>query len=162
MKSLVRTRLWTSRALTLLALFGALVPAPVRAQQAAPSLATSSVAPASAKKVLSINDYARWRGIDGAQMSGDGRWVIYGLRYTNTLPADAKPVLRILNLETNREVEIPNATQAAFSADSRWVSYQIEPPGGGRGGRGGRGGGDRKSTRLNSSHGYQSRMPSSA
>ena len=39
--------------------------------------------------------------------------------------------------------------------------------GGGRGGRGGRGGGqggpgDRKSTRLNSSHGGISRMPSSA
>jgi dipeptidyl aminopeptidase/acylaminoacyl peptidase len=125
--------------LTLLALLVG-VGVPAGGQQASRSVPASPASP-TGKKVLTIADYARWRSIEGAQMSGDGRWVIYGLRYTNTLPADAKPVLRILNLETNREVEIPNAVQAAFSSDSRWVSYQIEPPGGGRGGRGGRAGG---------------------
>src|SRR5687767_12836174 len=139
--SLVNTHRAIGRAITLLVVVVTLAPAPSAAQAALqPAAAATSPAPV-AKKVLTINDYSRWRSIDGAQMSGDGRWVIYGLRFTNTVPADAKPVLRIVNLETNAEVEIANATQAAFSSDSRWFSYQIEPPGGGRGGRGGRGGG---------------------
>src|SRR5687767_6077686 len=139
--SLVNTHRAIGRAITLLVVVVTLAPAPSAAQAALqPAAAATSPAPV-AKKVLGIADYSKWRSIDGAQMSGDGRWVIYGLRFTNTTPVDAKPVLHILNLETNRDIEIPNATQAAFSADSRWVAYQIEPPGGGRGGRGGRGGG---------------------
>ena len=92
---------------------------------------------AAAKKILSVSDYARWRNIDNAQISGDGKWVTYGLRFTNTNTVDAKPVLHIQNLATNQDVEIANATQAAFSPDSRWIVYQIDPPGAaGRGGRG--------------------------
>ena len=147
MKSLVRVQRRAAGAVMSLLVFAPLAEA--RAQQAAPpmsSVASGAATPAPSatvggKKILGIADYSKWRSIDGAQMSGDGRWVIYGLRFTNTTPADAKPVLHILNLETNRDIEIPNATQAAFSSDSRWVSYQIEPPGGGRGGRGGRAGG---------------------
>jgi dipeptidyl aminopeptidase/acylaminoacyl peptidase len=140
-KSLVRTSRGIGGSLALLALLVAMAYAPAAAQQPAQRLSTTPTSSSTAKKVLSVNDYTRWRGIDGAQMSGDGRWVIYGLRFTNTAASDAKPVLHILNLETNKEVEVANATQAVFSSDSRWVSYQIEPPGGGRGGRGGRGGG---------------------
>ena len=136
--SLVRLPQRAARTCALIATLVLLAP-PAPAQPALQPAGAAAPAPR-AKKVLGINDYSRWRSIDGAQMSGDGRWVIYGLRYTNTLPADAKPVLRILNLETNRETEIANATQAAFSPDSRWVSYQIEPPAG-RSGRGGRGAG---------------------
>lgn len=91
------------------------------------------------KKVLSVADYARWKSIDNAQISGDGRWVTYGLRLTNTVTTDAKPVLHVLNLATNQDVEIPNATQASFSPDSRWIVYQVDTPAGGRGGRGGAG-----------------------
>ena len=88
------------------------------------------------KKVLSVNDYARWRNIENAQISGDGKWVTYGLRLTNTVTTDAKPVLHVVNLASNQDVEIPNATLAAFSPDSRWIVYQIETPAGGRGGAG--------------------------
>ena len=91
-----------------------------------------------AKKVLSVDDYARWRTIDNSIITADGKWVAYGLRFTNTLPLDAKPVLHLRNLATTSEIEVPNATQPTFSPDSRWLAYLVEPPpparGGGRGG----------------------------
>ena len=96
-----------------------------------------------AKKVLDIDDYTRWRSINGQEISGDGKWVSYGLSFTNTPPADAKPELHLLKLETNEDVRIPNATGGVFSADSHWFAYQVDPASGGRGGgRGGRGGGN--------------------
>ena len=73
-------------------------------------------------------------------ISGDGKWVTYVLSPTNTAPADAKPVMHLLRLDNNQDLEIPNATAPAFSADSKWVAYQVDVSGGGRGGRGGRGG----------------------
>jgi hypothetical protein len=102
----------------------------------------SSQAPAAGgKKALTIADYSRWRTINGAQLSGDGKWVAYGLAFTNVPQAETKPVLTILNLDTNQKTEIADATGASFSADSMWIAYTVEP-GGGRGGRGGgRGGG---------------------
>ena len=65
----------------------------------------------------------------------------YVFRYTNTLPADSKPALHILNLETNQNVEIANASNGVFSADSRWIVYQVDSLASGGRGRGGRGGG---------------------
>ena len=103
------------------------------------SVFTITSAQAPAKKALTVDDYTRWRSISGQEISGDGKWVAYDSRDTNAPPADAKPVLHLLNLETNEDVEIANATGAAFSADSKWVAYQVDPTGGGRG-RGGRGG----------------------
>jgi dienelactone hydrolase len=99
---------------------------------------TATQAQSPAKKVLTVDDYTRWRSISGQEISGDGKWVAYVLSYANTLPADQKPVLHLLNLETNQALEVPNATASSFSADSRWIAYQVDPSGG-RGGRGGRG-----------------------
>jgi dipeptidyl aminopeptidase/acylaminoacyl peptidase len=92
-------------------------------------------APAATKKPLTVADYSRWRNIEGAGISPDGKWVAYTLRHMNTLPAESKPSLRILNLDTNQDVEVPNAHDATFSADSRWVAYQVDsvPVRGGRG-----------------------------
>jgi len=95
-------------------------------------------AQAPARKVLTVDDYTRWRSISGQEISGDGNWVTYGLSLTNTAPADAKPVLHLLNLNTSQDVEVPNATGGRLSADSKWIAYTIDPSGG-RGGRGGRG-----------------------
>jgi hypothetical protein len=92
--------------------------------------------PAGSRKPLTIADYSRWRNIEGASISPDGRWVAYTLRHANTLPADSRPALRLLNLETNQDVEVPNAHDAEFSSNSRWVVYQVDsvpPPRGGRG-----------------------------
>lgn len=97
--------------------------------------ATSSAAPnAAARKVLSVNDYARWRTVEGAQISSDGKWVAYVLRYTNTLPIDSRPVLHIQNLGTGHETQIPNASNPSFSPDGRWIVYQVDsvPNRGGR------------------------------
>lgn len=100
-----------------------------------------SSAQAPAKKILGPNDYTRWRAIDGAQISPDGNWVVYGMSFTNTTPVDAKPVLHLLRLDTNQDVAIPNASRGVFSSDSRWIVYQVDSSAGGRGGRGGRVGG---------------------
>jgi len=72
-----------------------------------PAVATAQ-APA-ARKVLSIDEYSRWRTIDGAQISPDGKYVVYGLRYTNTLPADAKPVVTLRDLSTGTDLQIADA-----------------------------------------------------
>jgi len=93
------------------------------------------------KKVFGIDDYARWRNIENALISSDGKWVTYGLRFVNTLPNDSKPVLHIVNVETDQHVTVANASNATFSADSRWIAYQVDSITTGRGGRGGRGGG---------------------
>jgi fermentation-respiration switch protein FrsA (DUF1100 family) len=92
------------------------------------------------KKALGVEDYARWKSINGGTLSGDGKWVTYTLAYTNTAPTDTRPVLHILRLDTNQDIEVANASGGAFSADSRWIAYLIEPNTGGRGGRGARGG----------------------
>lgn len=79
------------------------------------------------KKALAIDDYAKWRSIASPTISGDGNWVAYVLQLTNTVPAEAKPVLHVLNLETNVEMTVADATEGAFSEDSKWIAYQVDP-----------------------------------
>ena len=105
---------------------------------AAGSLAAQSSTP---KKAMTVEDYTKWRSINSSSISSDGQWVTYVLSQTNTNPVDAKPVMHLLKLDTNQDVDIANATAPAFSADARWVAYQVDPSNGGRGGRGRRGGG---------------------
>ena len=80
-----------------------------------------------AKKPLTVDDYTKWRSITGQAISSDGKWVAYTLQVTNTIPAEAKPVLHLLNLETNTEVTVADATDGTFSADSKWIAYQVDP-----------------------------------
>ena len=113
------------------------------AQNSTAPTVTPAGAPANpgGKRALTVDDYTKWRSINGSSISGDGKWVAYVLSYTNTAPADAKPVMHLVRLDNNQDLEIPNASSPAFSSDSRWVAYQVDPNSGGRGGRGGRGGG---------------------
>jgi len=83
---------------------------------------------AQAKKVLSVEDYSKWRTISAAQISGDGQWVAFGLAFTNVVTPDAKPEVRIKRLDSGVEVVVKDASQPQFSPDSRWVVYQVEPP----------------------------------
>ncbi len=122
-------------ALVLIAAFGVAYAVP------AAQTAAQTAAQPGAKKALTVADYTRWRSISGQQMSDDGKWVAYGLALTNVPTADTKPVLTILNLDTNQKIEVANGSGADFSADSMWIAYTVDPAGGGRGGRGGRGGG---------------------
>ncbi|HEX5069862.1 MAG TPA: hypothetical protein VFV78_06560, partial [Vicinamibacterales bacterium] len=119
------------------ALFAVLV-----AAYAVPAAQNAAAQAPAGKKAMTIADYTRWRTITGSQISSDGKWVTYGLSLTNVPQAETKPVLTILNLETNQKVDVPDATGASFSADAQWIAYTVEPGGAGRGGgRGGRGGG---------------------
>ncbi len=94
-----------------------------------PALARAQVpAPAAEKKILGVDDYTRWRSLDAALISSDGRWVAYGVRFANTLAPDAKPVLRLRNTATDVEVEIVDASQASFSSDAKWITYLVETP----------------------------------
>jgi dipeptidyl aminopeptidase/acylaminoacyl peptidase len=90
------------------------------------------------KKILTVDDYSRWRSIEGERISSDGQWVAWVYRYTNVLPADSKPELHILHLPTKQDVVIANASNPAFSPDAKWIAYQVDsqPPRNGRGGRG--------------------------
>jgi dipeptidyl aminopeptidase/acylaminoacyl peptidase len=80
----------------------------------------------SAKKVLTIDDYARWRSIESSRISGDGNWVAYGMRHNNAL--DAQPVLHVHRIDAQRDTVIALGAQPAFSDDSRWVAYFVELP----------------------------------
>jgi dipeptidyl aminopeptidase/acylaminoacyl peptidase len=90
------------------------------------ALPLSGQAPQAAK-VLTVDDYARWRTISGEQLSSDGRWVAYGTRRTNTLTADGQPMLVLRDLRSDTDVTIADASQPVFSADARWVAYLVEP-----------------------------------
>ena len=85
-----------------------------------------STLPAQDLQPLTIDDYSKWRTIDGARISGDGRWVAYTLRFTNVLEDDEDPVLHIRDLQTDREIEVPNAHSGEFSRDSRWIVYEVD------------------------------------
>jgi dipeptidyl aminopeptidase/acylaminoacyl peptidase len=80
-----------------------------------------------AKKALTVDDYTRWRSINSPEISGDGNWVAYTLQLTNTVAAEARPVLHLVNLETGADVEITHASGGTFSADSKWIAYQVDP-----------------------------------
>ena len=96
---------------------------------------------AQTKKVLSVDDYPKWRSISGQSLSADGAWVAYTLQFTNTPDSETKPVLHLRNLSSGQDVTVPHGTGAQFSPDAKWLAYTVDPTGGGRGGRGGRGGG---------------------
>jgi dipeptidyl aminopeptidase/acylaminoacyl peptidase len=104
----------------------AAVPAPVGAQ-------------AAVKKAMTVEDYLLWRNIASQSISADGKWVVYVIQLTNAVPAEAKPVLHLLNLETNVEVTVNDASDGVFSADSKWIAYQVDP-GAAQRARAGRGG----------------------
>ncbi len=84
-------------------------------------------APAQAKKAMTIDDYTKWRNLSGQELSSDGKWLVYTLQGTNVPTAEAKPVLHLLNLETNAEVTVADATGATFSLDAKWIAYQVDP-----------------------------------
>jgi dipeptidyl aminopeptidase/acylaminoacyl peptidase len=107
-------------------------------QQAGNTPAANTTADPTRKKALSIEDYSRWRTIEGAQISSDGKYAAYVFRQMNVPQADSKPVLHIVRLDDDNHVTIANASQPSFSPDGRFIAYQVEPPraAAGRGGRG--------------------------
>ena len=130
-----------SRTLALLTLALGLAAVPVAAQtvqQTGAANANAAAPDPTRKKALSTEDYARWRTIEGAQISSDGKYAAYVFRQMNVPQADSRPVLHIVRLDDDNHVTVANASQPTFSPDGRWIAYQIEPPraAAGRGGRG--------------------------
>jgi fermentation-respiration switch protein FrsA (DUF1100 family) len=113
-----------------------------------PTVPAGSARADSAKKILGVADYSRWRTIGDERISSDGKWVTWVYRFTNVAEKDAKPELHVLNLDTNEDVTIPSASAGVFSPDARWIAYQVDSiparngRGGGEGGEG-PGAGDR-------------------
>jgi dipeptidyl aminopeptidase/acylaminoacyl peptidase len=100
----------------------------------------AEVATRGGKKVLTIDDYARWRSIGQTSISPDGQWVTYA--YSQREVDDS---LFIKEVAGGEPATVVRGSDPEFSKDSRWVAYHINPPeeenGGGRGSAGGGGGG---------------------
>jgi dipeptidyl aminopeptidase/acylaminoacyl peptidase len=104
-------------------------------QQTGSTPASATTADPTRKRALTIDDYARWRSIEGVQISSDGRYAAYVLRHMNTPQVESRPVLHIVQLDNDQHVTVADAAQPTFSPDGRWITYQVEPPrpAGGRG-----------------------------
>lgn len=72
------------------------------------------------KKVLTLEDYPRWKHIISPLISSDGTWVSYALR-----PNGGDDTLYIKSLTTDKTYEIANGSRLAFSEDGRWATYMI-------------------------------------
>jgi dipeptidyl aminopeptidase/acylaminoacyl peptidase len=88
------------------------------------------------KKVLTLDDYSRWSRVVDTALSPDGVWMSYGYR-----PNEGEGKLFLRNLDGGMVHEIARGTGVAFSPDSRWAAWFVDPPeqegGRGRGARGG-------------------------
>lgn len=85
-------------------------------------------------KVLTLDDYPGWKRIGSALLSPDGRWMTYAYR-----PNEGDDTLFIRELDGSTVHSVVRGSAPAFSADSRWVRYTVNPPGRNGGGRGQRG-----------------------
>ncbi len=74
------------------------------------------------KKALDHAAFDKWKTIERAQLSDDGRWISYELR---TLEGD--PELVVYDGAQSREYRFQRAQDAALSADSRYLVFRIKP-----------------------------------
>lgn len=74
------------------------------------------------QKPLSIKDYSKWSRIVSVTISNDGKWMTHGLR-----PNGGDDTLFVKNIDTGKIYKVKYAASPAFSENSKWVSYTIEP-----------------------------------
>ena len=94
-------------------------PVPQAAAQEAANPDTAS----GEKKVLTIDDYGRWRSVVSAAISDDGAWVSFGYR-----KREADDELHTKNVDDGTDHLIERGSDPEFSDDSRWVAYEIALP----------------------------------
>ena len=75
------------------------------------------------KKVLTIDDYAKWRSIGQTSISPDGRWVTYAFSRR-----EVDDSLFIKEIDGGDPALVVRGSNPEFSKDSRWVAYYINPP----------------------------------
>ena len=76
----------------------------------------------SAKRPLTIADYALWRTISGAQISDDGHWATW--TYSRLRGDDT---LHVKSVDSDVSHVIANGSDAEFSDDGRWIAYFLSP-----------------------------------
>ena len=72
------------------------------------------------KKVLTLEDYPKWKHILSPAICADSNWISYSLR-----PNGGDATLYIKSLTSDKIYEIPFGLGAKFSEDSRWTAYSI-------------------------------------
>jgi dipeptidyl aminopeptidase/acylaminoacyl peptidase len=75
------------------------------------------------KRILTIDEYGLWRSIGSASLSPDGRWVTYAFSRR-----EVDDSLFIRPLAGGEARVVVRGANPAFSADSRWVAYFVNPP----------------------------------
>ncbi|HEX8724425.1 MAG TPA: prolyl oligopeptidase family serine peptidase [Gemmatimonadaceae bacterium] len=122
-------------ALALLLAFALAAPSSAAAQRGRRARpAQDSARNDSGPRILNVGDYGRWKRINSADLSPDGRWMTYAYA-----PNEGDDTLFVKQLDGNALYTIPRGAAPSFSDDSRWVGYYVTPPqrnGRGRGGRG--------------------------
>jgi dipeptidyl aminopeptidase/acylaminoacyl peptidase len=97
--------------------------APLPQEQAPVEAAAPAAAPvAPGSKVLTLEDYNRWRTIEGMVVSADGRVAafVYGTR------RKADPQLHLRSLSGGASHVIERATDPRLSDDGRWAAYRLQ------------------------------------
>ncbi len=74
------------------------------------------------KKVLTLDDYPKWKHIQEVTISDTGDWITYGYR-----PNGGDVTLNIKSLETEKIYDIAVGSDPKISSDSRWAAYKISP-----------------------------------
>ena len=91
-------------------------------------------------KRMTVDDYALWRSVGQTSLSPDGGWVTFA--YSQREVDDSLFIRPLAGGETKA---VLRGSNPAFSGDSRWVAYYVNPKkdesSGGRAGGGGTGGG---------------------
>jgi hypothetical protein len=89
------------------------------------------------KKILGLADIGRWKRINSAALSSDGKWMTYIYA-----PNEGDDTLFIKQLDGDKTFATPRGTAPQFSDDGRYVGYfvSLPTPAAGRGGRAGGGG----------------------
>lgn len=95
-----------------------------RAGWSALLLALCFAAPLAAQQrpTLTPADYGRWESLGFGTLSPNGKWVVYGI---SKVSGDVE--LRLRELGTDSTRVLTQGSRPAFSADSRWLAYGVEP-----------------------------------
>ncbi len=75
------------------------------------------------KKVVTINDYFKWRNITGTSISDDGNWITYGYHGVNR-----DDTLYVKNIISGKEYEIPRGSSPILSDNGKFAAYRLLLP----------------------------------
>ncbi len=72
------------------------------------------------KPTLTPADYGKWETLGATRLAPNGEWIAIALNRVNE-----ENELRVRHTARDEEVRVPFGTQAAFTADSRWVGWLV-------------------------------------